>query len=151
MTAIASSLMLFLVAGNAVAGARMVKPGETPRRIITQPAARATTTHAPAHERWVARDAILVDETTGKTRRPSVAETENLVRGLRQMFARTAPAMTPAAKGQGLRMSVDGGIPNVVVARATADGQMETRCVQTFDEAVQFLGLVPQTGSGNDR
>jgi hypothetical protein len=39
----------------------------------------------------------------------------------------------------------------VVIARATEEGTMETLCVQTFEEAAAFLGLVQQPIGSNEK
>ena len=42
----------------------------------------------------------------------------------------------------GVGLDLDGGFGGTILARPTADGTMETRCVFTIEEATEFLGLV---------
>ena len=39
-------------------------------------------------------------------------------------------------------MSLDGSLQGVILARPNADGSYETKCVFTFEEGAEFLGLV---------
>ena len=113
----------------------------SPRMVQAAPAAKGV--EPVDGEQWVATKAIMRDVKTGKLRKPTVAETRELVRTLRELTARPAsdgPRRVISANGK-TQATMDTAAPQVLVARATADGQNETLCVQTFEEAADFLGL----------
>ena len=87
---------------------------------------------------------IAVDSVTGRLRKPTAAETAKLVADLKRMTARPTVVTTNAVAGKtGGRMAVlDGGFAGVMLARPRADGTYETRCVFSFEEGAEFLGLV---------
>ena len=93
---------------------------------------------------FTATRAIAVDSATGKYRKPSAAETERLVAELKAMTRQpVATAMTSTARNTGgVTARLDKAFGGVVLARPTADGSIETRCVFTFEEGAEFLGLV---------
>ena len=111
-------------------------------RMVKTDAAAATLKAEVSREKWVATKAILRDAKTGALRKPTEAETLELVRTLRELTARStsAPRRVIAANGETQALA-DEGVAQVLIARATADGQNETLCVQTFEEAADFLGL----------
>jgi hypothetical protein len=54
-----------------------------------------------------------------------------------------ATAMTSTARNTGgVTAKLDKAFGGVVLARPKADGSIETRCVFTFEEGAEFLGLV---------
>jgi hypothetical protein len=100
-------------------------------------------------ERYKATKAIIFDEATRQLRKPTAAEIAQMVQHLRQMTSRPQRITASRVQANGTRQgSIEGEHANVVVARAKEDGQYETLCVQTFDEAAEFLGLVR---AGGDR
>lgn len=102
-----------------------------------------------AGEKWIGARAIIFDGATKKLRRPTADETADMVRTLRILTARPA-AIPGSVRANGSRQgAVEGRFSNVVIARATEDGAMETICVESFDEAVQFLGLELQKPQAN--
>ena len=124
------------------AGAKVIIVNASPRIVKAAPAGPMVDT--TLREKWVGTKAIIRDAKTGKVRKPSEAETRELVRTLRELTARpgAGPRRVISADGQ-VQATADVGIPQVIVARATADGQNETLCVSTFEEAAGFLGLQP--------
>ena len=94
--------------------------------------------------KYTATRAIAVDSATGKHRKPNAAETEKLVAELKAMTRQPiATAMSPTARNTGgVTAKLDGQFGGVVLARPRADGSIETRCVFTFEEGAEFLGLV---------
>lgn len=120
------------------AAAKVKVVNASPRIEKTAPAADATN----VREKWVATKAIMRDAQTGQLRKPTEVETRQLVSTLRELTAQpaAAPRRVISADGQS-QSTVASATPQVLVARATADGQNETLCVQTFEEAADFLGL----------
>ena len=123
---------------DASAKVKVINAG--PRAVQTAPAAK--TADVPAGETWIATKAILRDAKTGQLRKPTAAETRELVRTLRELTARPTDGprriISPNGKASA---EMSAASPQVLVARATAEGQNETLCVQTFEEAANFLGL----------
>ena len=94
--------------------------------------------------KFTATRAIAMDSATGKFRKPNAAETEKLVVELKAMTRQpVATAMTRTAGNTGgITARLDKAFGGVVLARPRADGSIETRCVFTFEEGAEFLGLV---------
>ena len=86
--------------------------------------------------------AIVVDNQTGQRRMPNQAEVDEVVANLSQLASR--PEDLPSTQGAGGAEVVDlqGGYGGVMLARPNDDGSFETRCVFTFEEGAEFLGLV---------
>ena len=94
--------------------------------------------------RYTATRAIALDAATGKYRKPNAAEIEKLVAELEVMTRQpVAIAMTSTARNTGgVTAKLDKAFGGVVLARPRADGSFETRCVFTFEEGAEVLGLV---------
>lgn len=94
--------------------------------------------------KYTATRAIAMDSATGKYRKPNAAEIEKLVAELKAMTRQpVATAMTSTARDTGgITAKLDKAFGGVVLARPRADGSFETRCVFTFEEGAEFLGLV---------
>jgi len=94
--------------------------------------------------KYKATRAIAVDSVTGKFRKPNDAETLKLVSDLKAMTRQpVATAMVRTAHNTGgVTAKLDKAFGGVMLARPRADGSFETRCVFTFEEGAEFLGLV---------
>jgi hypothetical protein len=99
---------------------------------------------AESSVKYSATRAIAVDRATGNYRKPNAAEIEKLVSELKAMTRQpVATAMTSTARNTGgITAKLDKAFGGVVLARPRADGSIETRCVFTFEEGAEFLGLV---------
>lgn len=92
---------------------------------------------------YVATRAIHVDPQTGTARKPTAAETQELVATLRQLTSRSTEGLTARTHADGTKqIALEGRFGAVALARPRGDGTMETHCVTTFEEAAEFLGLV---------
>jgi len=137
------SLVAFGVCALALdAGAKVIIVNASPRIVKSAPA--GTMVDTAVREKWVGTKAIIRDAKSGKIRKPTEGETRELVRTLRELTSRpgAGPRRVISANGQ-VQAIADVGVPQVIIARATADGQNETLCVSTFEEAADFLGLQP--------
>ena len=86
---------------------------------------------------------ITIDKQSGQLRRPNAEETAELVRTLEELTQRpTTGLRSEALPAGGQAASLDGGFQGVILARPNADGSYETKCVFTFEEGAEFLGLV---------
>lgn len=95
-----------------------------------------------APKKFKATRAIVVDQQTGQRRMPNQEEIDEVVGNLNQLANR--PENLPESPGAGGAVVVDleGGFGGVMLARPSDDGNWETRCVFTFEEGAEFLGLV---------
>ena len=94
-------------------------------------------------KKYVATRDITVDKATGALRKPTTAETQELVDTLTAMLRGTTEAVTPVTLPSGvMEINLAGHPAPVMLARPNADGTTEIRCVTTFQEALDFLGLV---------
>jgi hypothetical protein len=95
---------------------------------------------------WVGDLPIHFDKATRTRRRPTKQEAQQLVSWLRSALDRSGRGLPSTVREDGTRqVTVQGRFGGVIIARAQADGTMETRCVSTFDEATAFLGLRPES------
>lgn len=86
---------------------------------------------------------ITVDKVTGQLRKPDAKETAELVSTLIAMTRQPdGTQQSTALPAGGHAMSLDGGFQGVILARPNPDGGYETKCVFTFEEGAEFLGLV---------
>jgi energy-converting hydrogenase Eha subunit F len=105
------------------------------------PQSQPAKTYAPTRE-------ITVDKQTGKVRKPTAAETQELVATLSSMLSRSTEGLTARTLPDGARqVTLEGRLAPVAIARPRADGTMEVRCVTSFDEAAEFLGLVESSSA----
>ena len=94
--------------------------------------------------KYSATRAIAMDSATGKYRKPNAAEIDRLVADLKSLTRQPqAVAMTATARNTGgVTAKLDKAFGGVMLARPRSDGSIETRCVFTFEEGADFLGLV---------
>lgn len=98
---------------------------------------------SPQNKKYVATRNIVVDKETGRTRKPNEQELKELVETLTALTNRSDENLNSfAVSGGGDAIDVGSGYGGTMLARPNAEGIMETRCVFTFEEAAEFLGLV---------
>jgi hypothetical protein len=93
-------------------------------------------------KKYKATREIVVDKQTGQRRLPTQEEIDEVVANLSQLANR--PEDLPSTQGAGGAVAVDlaGGYNGVLLGRPTDEGGFETKCVFTFEEGAEFLGLV---------
>lgn len=97
-------------------------------------------------KRYVATKEIIQDQATGKLRKPTAKETEEMVDQLKSLTNRSTEDLTVKQHENGMAsINLEGRFGGVVLGRANADGATEVRCVFTMEEAEEFLGLVAST------
>jgi hypothetical protein len=114
-----------------------------PRALVAPAVADPSDTRVYAAQLKITRDAK-----TGQLRKPTRAETAKLVANLKAMLSPSMDGVgaTPLPGGGG-QLNLRGRLTEVILARPTADGTMETRCVSSMEEAAAFLGLKLVSGS----
>jgi hypothetical protein len=108
-----------------------------------------TATAAPSKtdKTYVATKEIIFDQASGKLRKPTDAETQQLVAQISSLTNRTTDGLSAKTLPNGTKqISLEGRFGGVVLGRAREDGSTEIRCVTTMDEAVAFLGLEAASG-----
>jgi hypothetical protein len=87
--------------------------------------------------------AITVDDQTGALRLPTAQETQTLVDRLVALTNRSTDGLQVSSLPNGVAaLNLDGRFAPVMLARPNPDGTSEVRCVTSFEEAADFLGLV---------
>jgi hypothetical protein len=100
----------------------------------------AQSAHGTAKKYKGAR-AILVDSATGQLRLPTQEEVDRAVKSISSLVPRPVEEARERTVSSGaIAVSLEGG--GVVLARPNGDGTFETRCVFTFEEGADFLGIV---------
>jgi hypothetical protein len=97
-------------------------------------------------KKYVATRDITVDRQTGQLRKPTAEETEALVAQLTAMTNQSAEGLQQIAAANGVFVDLEDRFQSTVLARPNPDGTSEVRCVTTFEEAAEFLGLVEAAG-----
>lgn len=98
------------------------------------------------NKKYIATRDITVDKQTGQVRRPTAEETEALVVQLTAMTNQSTDGLQETAVRNGVRLDLQDRFQSIILARPNADGTSELRCVTTFEEAAEFLGLVEDPG-----
>jgi len=106
------------------------------------PAASAQGNQGRA-KKYVATRQITIDAQTGVLRLPTPQETQELVNTLVELTNRSTEGLQVSTLANGTKaVNIDGRFQSVMLARPNEDGTSEVRCVTTFEEAAEFLGLV---------
>jgi hypothetical protein len=115
------------------------------------PAANSTTGVAAATDsrstqvskkRYKATRPIIVDRQTGQLRMPTKEEIDEAVQSLATLAKRPEGLQQSSLANGTVTVDLDGGFGGVMLARPNADGTWETKCVFTFEEGAEFLGVV---------
>ena len=85
---------------------------------------------------------IVVDNQSGQRRMPTQEEVDEVVANLSQLASRPEDLPSTQGAGGGEVVDLQGGYGGVMLARPADDGSFETKCVFTFEEGAEFLGLV---------
>ena len=95
------------------------------------------------NKKYVATLEITVDKKSGKLRKPTAAETETLVATLTALTSRSTEGLKQVAVPRGgTLINLEGRFAPVMLSRPNPDGTSEVKCVTSFEEAADFLGLV---------
>jgi hypothetical protein len=95
------------------------------------------------NKKYVATLQITVDQQTGVLRVPTAQETQELVDRLLVLTNRSMDGLQATALPSGaVTVNLEGRLESVILVRPAADGSSEVRCVTSFEEAADFLGLV---------
>lgn len=100
------------------------------------------STATPNQKRFKGTRPIVVDQQTGLQRLPNQQEVEEVVASLSVLANRPENLPQTPAAGGGISVDLEGGFGGVMLGRPNADGTWETKCVFTFNEGAEFLGLV---------
>jgi hypothetical protein len=85
--------------------------------------------------------AIVVDSTTGELRLPTQQEVDQAVKSISSLVVKPIEDAQERTMSSGaIAVDLEGG--GVILARPNGDGTFETRCVFSFEEGADFLGIV---------
>lgn len=98
-------------------------------------------------KKFIATRAITIDAQTGALRIPTAEETQKLVDGLAALTNRSTEGLQTITAANGTKaVNLEDRFQSVILVRPNPDGSSETKCVTTFEEAANFLGLVEDKG-----
>lgn len=98
------------------------------------------------NKKYIATRQITVDQQTGTLRLPTPEETQSLVDNLIALTNQSTDGLQASALPSGaVSVDLQERFEQVTIARPNADGTSEVRCVASFEEAADFLGLVEDT------
>lgn len=95
-----------------------------------------------APKKFKATRAIVVDKQTGQRRMPNQEEIDQVITDLSQLANRPENLPENQVTGGAIVADLEGGYGGVMLARPADNGSWETKCVFTFEEGTEFLGLV---------
>ena len=131
------TMIAILVGAVAIASIAILSLGMTSSSNQAQ-----ASTKTPSQKRFKGTLPIVVDKQTGQQRLPHQEEVDEVVASLSVLTNRPENlSQTPTASGA-ITVDLEGGFGGVMLARPNADGTWETKCVFTFAEGAEFLGLV---------
>jgi len=94
-------------------------------------------------KKYTATRAIVVDSQSGAVRMPTAQETQELVDNLVTLTNRSTEGLQITTLPNGTQaVNLENRFQSVMLTRPNPDGTSEIRCVTTFEEAADFLGLV---------
>lgn len=97
-------------------------------------------------KRYMATQEIVLDQATGRLRKPTVEETQAIVDQVSAFTNRSSAGLTAVRQADGsAKVDLEGRFSGVTLGRANADGTTEVRCVMSMEEAADFLGFVEIT------
>ena len=107
-------------------------------------AASSNPTLTPAtQKRYKATRPIVVDRQTGQLRVPTKQEMDEVIDNLATLAKRPAEGLQQMSVASGgTAVDLNGGFGGVMLARPKSDGSWETKCVFTFEEGAEFLGIL---------
>jgi hypothetical protein len=130
----------------AIVGVSFTASARTPAPVAVASAVTASADQAPAAQsqrRYKATRRFVVDRETGQLRMPTAEEVTQLVDSLTTLTKRNAEGLQQTVAPNGtIAVDLDGGFAGVMLVRTNEDGTTETKCVFTFEEGAEFLGLV---------
>jgi hypothetical protein len=100
--------------------------------------------NAPGQQKkYRATRPIVSDKQTGQWRMPTADEVAEVVTNLATLTNRSDAGLPETQVADaGVAIDLASGFAGVLLARPNEDGTLETKCVFTFEEAAEFLGLV---------
>ncbi len=88
---------------------------------------------------------IVKDAATGEFRLPTEDEARTTVADLARLTKRPEGLPSVNAQSGGVSVDLDEAFAGTFVGRPNADGTIETKCVFTLEEGLEFLGFVEVT------
>ena len=111
--------------------------------IFTNSSETARTVSAQSgQKKYRGTRAIVKDKSTGEVRLPTAGEVDEMVGNLADLTKQPEGLPETSARGGAVAVDLEGGFGGTMLARANTDGSFETKCVFTFEEGTEFLGLV---------
>jgi len=93
-------------------------------------------------KKYRATKPIVFDQATKQVRMPTDSEVQAMVDQITSLTNRSTEGLQAKTLPDGTKqINLQGRFNEVVIARANPDGTMETRCVESMEEAAEFLGL----------
>lgn len=134
-----------IIIGIAFALAVSVAPGtraETTSVSVTEKSQGQPS--APGQQkRYRATRPIMPDARTGLWRLPTEQEVVDAVANLATLTDRSSEGLQQTQlASNAVVVELGNGFAGVLLARPNEDGTIETRCVFTFEEGAEFLGLI---------
>ena len=94
------------------------------------------------NKKFVATRKIIVDKVTNELRKPTAEELNSIVVELEKLTKRpTENLQTTELANGGEAVDLADGYAGTIISRPSSDGTLESKCVFSFEEAAEFLGL----------
>lgn len=103
---------------------------------------RSSVNAYASQKRYKGTRPVVVDQQTGQRRLPNQTEVDEMVANLSQLASRPEDLPQTQVANGGVVVDLAGGYGGVMLARPNDGNGWETKCVFTFQEGADFLGLV---------
>jgi len=137
-------VLLTLVAVAVMVGLYVVSEQSDSGKVFSQ--RNNATFNKQKGKKYRATRNLIIDEVTGEQRKPTEAELTQLISTIENLANTSSEGLQEyPLEGGGYGMDLQGRFQGVFLARPRSDGSMEVKCVFTFEEGIEFLGLVEET------
>jgi hypothetical protein len=134
-----SSLIILGVITGAIIGIGYFTSSQSSTVVVSAAEPQPTP---KGNKKFIATRKIIVDKDTNELRKPTQEEVNKIVIEMETLTKRpTENLQTTSLSGGGEVVDLDNGYAGVIISRPNSDGTSETKCVFSFEEAVEFLGL----------
>jgi hypothetical protein len=143
-------MLLALVVGAVLAGIYFVNEKSESGTVFSQQTNRAQGKQKG--KKYRATRNLVIDEVTGEPRMPSDAELDKLLTTLQTLANTSTEGLQEyPLEGGGYGMDLQGRFQGVFLSRPRPNGTPEIKCVFSFEEGIEFLGIVEDNASDSSR
>jgi cell division protein FtsL len=143
-------VLLMLVAAVVLVGLYVVSEQSDSGKVFSQRNNAASSKQKG--KKYRATRNLIIDQVTGEQRKPTEAELTQLISTIENLANTSSEGLQEyPLDGGGYGMDLQGRFQGVFLSRPRSDGSLEVKCVFTFEEGIEFLGIVEDTAATSGR